>query len=445
LSYRDWSIVRVTGVGTITIDPGDASTAFTAYRDGSTRCADQTRGVEVEGFARADNGDLVMVTITMCDNGPAGSGADEFHILIPEGGPYEKAGSLSLGDVAKIAGSPPSPAFSRATGLGAIGPGAPTLGSDRQDFDFDVNSVETGRLFYRDYSVVRNGGAGQLVVDAADAATGFAAFHQTTSNCVRITGTGRIDTGDLLRFYVDACDNASPGTGFDRFTLTVPDRMGRGVPYVRSGALSSGDVALGNGAAATPGSVSVTTTTTGSSVDPDGYTVRLDGGSSRAIAVNGSVTYTNVAAGSHTIVLSGVAANCSVEGGTTRTVTVPDGGSASVTFGVSCTSQATGLAFTVQPSDTRAGEDIKPAVHVTVVDAQGNRVTSFTGDVTVAIGRNGGLLMPGTLSGVTTVTAVSGIATFFDLTIDQIGNGYTLRATAPGLTGAESQPFNVGP
>jgi hypothetical protein len=393
-------------------------------------------------MGRLDTGELIGFTIAICDNG-AGS-TDAFHITVPTAA-YEKGGSLSSGDVAKIAGSPPAPAASRANGLGAIGPGAPTLGSDRQEFDFDVTATETGRLFYRDYSVVRDGAAGQLIVDrAADAATEFTAFHQTSAQCVRVSGRGRVDTGELLFFYVDACDNANPGAGFDTFEFTIPDRHGRGVPYVRSGALSSGDVALGTGTTPAPGTVTVTTTTTGSSLDPDGYTVRLDGGSNRAIAVNGNVTYANVAAGSHTIALSGVAANCSVEGGMTRTVTVPSGGSTSAAFAVNCTSQATALVFTVQPSDTRAGEAIEPAVHVTIVDGQGNRVTTFTGAVTIAIGRNAGLLMPGTLSGTTTVTAVTGVATFGDLRIDRVGNGYTLRVTASGLTGAESQPFDVG-
>jgi len=83
-------------------------------------------------------------------------------------------------------------------------------------------------------------------------------------------------------------------------------------------------------------------------------------------------------------------------------------------------------------------------VQVTALDDQGDPVASFTGSVTIAIGHNGGLLMPGQLSGTTTVAAVNGIATFSDLSIDQIGNDYTLRVTAAGLTGAESAAFNIG-
>jgi len=83
-------------------------------------------------------------------------------------------------------------------------------------------------------------------------------------------------------------------------------------------------------------------------------------------------------------------------------------------------------------------------VQVTVLDALGNRAATFSGPVTIAIGHNGGLIMPGTLSGTKTVTAANGVATFSDLSIDQPGNGYTLVVSAAGLTGAESAPFNIG-
>ena len=102
------------------------------------------------------------------------------------------------------------------------------------------------------------------------------------------------------------------------------------------------------------------------------------------------------------------------------------------------------LAFAVQPARTLPLMTIQPAVQVTVVDALGNRVTSFNGAVTVAIGHNGGTVVAGTLSGTKTVNAVNGVATFSDLSIDQLGNGYTLVATVPNVFTAESAPFNIG-
>ena len=104
---------------------------------------------------------------------------------------------------------------------------------------------------------------------------------------------------------------------------------------------------------------------------------------------------------------------------------------------------ATNLTFRTQPTTTLPLATI-PTVRIAVEDDLGNTMTSFNGTVTIAIGRNGGLLVPGTLSGTTTVPVVNGIATFPDLSIDQPGNGYTLRVTAGGLLGAESAAFNIG-
>jgi hypothetical protein len=100
------------------------------------------------------------------------------------------------------------------------------------------------------------------------------------------------------------------------------------------------------------------------------------------------------------------------------------------------------LVFTAQPKTTLPLTTM-PAVQVTVTDALGNAVPSYNGTVTIAIGHNGGLLAPGTLSGTKTVTVVNGVATFADLSIDQVGNGYTLTVTAGGVVGAESAAFNV--
>lgn len=101
---------------------------------------------------------------------------------------------------------------------------------------------------------------------------------------------------------------------------------------------------------------------------------------------------------------------------------------------------ASQLSFAVQPTTSWAGEAISPAVRVAAHDALGNVATSFTGDVTVAIGTNPG---SGSLSGTTTVAAVAGVATFNTLAIDKEAAGYTLTAGAPGLASATSAAFGV--
>ena len=62
-----------------------------------------------------------------------------------------------------------------------------------------------------------------------------------------------------------------------------------------------------------PGSVQVSVATTGVDLDDDGYTIAV-GGSTMALAVDGSVTFAGLDAGSYTAALSGLAANCMVDG-----------------------------------------------------------------------------------------------------------------------------------
>ena len=84
------------------------------------------------------------------------------------------------------------------------------------------------------------------------------------------------------------------------------------------------------------GDLTVNTSTSGGTPDPDGYTVSVTGGGSQAIGINGSVTFSGLAAGSHTVTLGGIASNCTVSGGTSQTVNVPTGGTGTASFSVSC-------------------------------------------------------------------------------------------------------------
>ena len=103
---------------------------------------------------------------------------------------------------------------------------------------------------------------------------------------------------------------------------------------------------------------------------------------------------------------------------------------------------ATQLVFNAQPSSVTAGVTITPPVKVTALDANGNTVTRFTGSVTIVIGTNPS---GGTLSGTTSVAAISGVATFPNLSINKSGAGYTFRATSEGLTSSPSATIAVTP
>jgi len=81
------------------------------------------------------------------------------------------------------------------------------------------------------------------------------------------------------------------------------------------------------------GGLFVSTNTTGVDLDADGYTVTVDGRTSQATATNGSVTFTMLDVGSHSIALSGAAGNCTVNGSNPQQVTVSAGGTASAPEG----------------------------------------------------------------------------------------------------------------
>src|SRR6266404_4891617 len=93
----------------------------------------------------------------------------------------------------------------------------------------------------------------------------------------------------------------------------------------------------------------------------------------------------------------------------------------------------TKLAFTVQPGNVAAGGSITPAITVSIQDAQGNVVNTATNQITMAIGTNPS---SATLGGTTQVTAVAGVATFSNLSINNPGTGYALAASASALTSA---------
>lgn len=159
LTFTDWSIVRSGNtVATITVSPNDIGTYFSAVRDGSSVCADPTHGMEIDATGRLDTGGLFQVTIFICDNGSPGTGVDFFRLFGPTGGPYDPKGTLSSGDLVKTGAVPPTAPDARISGVGAIGTGTATLGSNRQDFDFDVNGTPGGRMKFTDYSAVLSDG-----------------------------------------------------------------------------------------------------------------------------------------------------------------------------------------------------------------------------------------------------------------------------------------------
>ena len=145
-----------------------------------------------------------------------------------------------------------------------------------------------------------------------------------------------------------------------------------------------------------------------------------------------TVTWSASPAAVATIDASGLIIGCAP--GNVIITATSEGASSSATLQVSAQ-----LTFTEQPVSSTAGSAF--AVTVAARNAQGITIPDYSGAVTLSLDR---VAAPGArLSGTTTATATGGIVRFTGLSIDSAGTGYTLIATATGLNGATSNPFNV--
>jgi len=176
----------------------------------------------------------------------------------------------------------------------------------------------------------------------------------------------------------------------------------------------------------------VSFTVTSSGGTPTGNVTVSDGTASCFASVaQGSCTLTSTTAGAETLTAS-YAGDGNFSGSTSA------GEAHTVVSGA-----ASQLVFTIQPSNTQVGAIITPPVQVTATDAFGNVATDLAGDVTIAIGTDGSLFQNANLHGTLVVAAVNGVATFSDLSIDQVGGGYKLVVSATGPGGATSRAFNI--
>ena len=297
----------------------------------------------------------------------------------------------------------------------------------------------------------------------------------TTTIAPAVQVTARDSVGNTITGFtsnVTMAISANPGGGSLSGTTTVAavagvatfstlsiDKVGTGYRLgATAGALTATSTAfsiLAGTATKLAFSVQPTNTGAGAVITPAVQVTALDAGGNTATGFAGNVTMaigTNPGSGTLSGTLTvgsaaGVATftNLSINKlGTGYTLKATATGltlATSAAFNI-VVGAATQLAFTTQPSTTTAGATITPAVKVTVRDALGNTVTSFSGNVTVAIGTNPG---SGSLSGTKTVAAAAGVATFSDLSINHNGNGYTLTAASSGLAGATSNTFNINP
>jgi hypothetical protein len=115
----------------------------------------------------------------------------------------------------------------------------------------------------------------------------------------------------------------------------------------------------------TTGALQVVTNTTGTELDPDGYTLTVDDVESGAIGPAAQRTIAELEPGAHQIALSGVSANCEVQGQNPRAVSVVAGETANETFAVVC----------AQPPPVTGGLSVTTATTGVSPDHDGYTVT----------------------------------------------------------------------
>src|SRR5213595_3526784 len=218
---------------------------------------------------------------------------------------------------------------------------------------------------------------------------------------------------------------------------------------------------------ATTGSLTVTTSTTGSNLDPDGYTVTVDG-NQKAIGINNSVTFSGLSPGNHSVQLNGLAQNCTVSSNP-RTVSITAGSTAKTTFSVGCTAPTGTLKVTTSTSgavptsnytvtvdgNTASAQQIAPnngSVTFSNLSATGHSValSGFPANCTVTSANPQSVNVPagGTATVAFTVsctaTATTGTLTIATSTTGQgLPASYTVTATGPSFPTGESESIGT--
>lgn len=212
--------------------------------------------------------------------------------------------------------------------------------------DLTVSATTTGDNAPGNFTVTVDGGSSRT----------FAANGPGT------TYTG-VSAGDHVVALTDVPGNCTASGGASK-TVTVP-------------AGGAATAAFTISCTALTGNLTVSATTTGTNLDTDGYTYAIDGGAPQPIGINATIPLTGIPTGSHTVALAGVAANCTVTSGASKTVTVPPGGTATAAFAVSCAALTGDLAVTTSTSGAN-----QPNAYSVTVDGGSSKSIGASDSVT---------------------------------------------------------------
>jgi dipeptidyl aminopeptidase/acylaminoacyl peptidase len=130
-----------------------------------------------------------------------------------------------------------------------------------------------------------------------------------------------------------------------------------------------------------PGTIRVSTTTTGPSPDPDGYLVSLDGAPRGPLGQQQVLDISPIHPGSYILRLSSIAGNCSIPEGTSRYVMVAEAVVSTVLFAVTCAPRIDDTPGEKLVVASRSYEDADYNLYIMEADGRGGqRLTDNVGD-----------------------------------------------------------------
>ena len=314
---------------------------------------------------------------------------------------------------------------------------------------FDVTAAAAGKLAFTTQPLSSSVGnsVGSLTVTATD---NFGNLSSTFTGLVTL-GIVSNPGGAALTGVTSA--NAVAGVA--TFSSVLLNRPGIGYTLsanatgLSSATSNSFDIAVGTAANLVPVSGGGQSGTVGGAL-PQPVVVQVQDVGGNGVSGK-TVTFAVVTGGGSLSVTSGVSdasGNVSTVwtlGGTAGaqqiSATATGLGGSPLAINATATAALNHFSVTTQPAVSQAaGINVTPGFVVTALDATNAVITAFNGTVALSIGSNPG---GSTLGGTSSVSAVSGVATFSAFKLDKAGTGYTVTANSAGFTAITSSAFNI--
>jgi Tol biopolymer transport system component len=317
-------LVLAAGVGLVALDCGGDDGGTVPPGSGTLEITTTTGGVEQDG--------------------------DGYSLLF-DGGPGQSIGSTETVVIAEVTSG------SHSIQLSGVAPNCSVSSDNPQSVT--VNGGETTAI---SFAVTCSATTGTLTITSATSGPATDPDGYT----VAVDGANRGALGGNGAVTLSGLQPGSRTVGLSSVAVNC-QIQGDNLREVTIAAGASASVAYTINCAPPPpraGTLRITTATSGLDADLDGYTLALDGGAGQPVPLNGVTAVPNLAPGDHTVLLGGIAENCTAGSANPRPVTVAPETTTDLSFAISCSSPGS----SVRVSITATGEPADPDGFVAKLD-----------------------------------------------------------------------------